>query len=496
MKNPFYKSFVKDNLVVIAGHIVINLKGLLLLPLIVKSVGVTIYGGFTLIASILSVIFGLSSFGAGFRFRRHVPSAQTREDYRTLFFPQFYFQLFSILCFSLFFLFFNEELNRILFKGEVIYNPLIAPFYLVSYYLYSQGCDYFRYTSRIKLMTVANLVFPILHLFFVFCFLLLFQIINVDQLLWAHTIAAFVTAAPCLFFAFREMKFGFLFYGEVRELIRDIKLGFPIVLSFVVDFILIGADRYFIAYFLSVTAVGFYNPGYILGSLIIFIPKAMGTALPQLLSRAVDSDSELEAKKMLNYAVKIFLVLAIPYIFGCIALGKMILSILANPQISEKAYWVAPIVSMGTIFYGLNLFIANALFVRVKTYAVFKANLMSAIFNLVANLVFIYWFRSIIVAAITTFFSYAFAFIFLKKALWAEQWQVDLPLKTVWKCLLASLIMMILLIGMQSFEFGSDLTLMLSCQLVSGFFIYFVCIFFLGVFTPKELQFAKKLIDR
>jgi len=94
-----YRSFIKDNAIVLIGHILVYLKGIILMPIIIKTVGVTIYGGFTLLSSILGIAFGLSSFGAGFRARRFLPSAETMSARSDLFYPQFFFSLLSTIFF-------------------------------------------------------------------------------------------------------------------------------------------------------------------------------------------------------------------------------------------------------------------------------------------------------------------------------------------------------------------------------------------------------------
>ena len=85
----------------------------------------------------------------------------------------------------------------------------------------------------------------------------------------------------------KEIGFVFITYNR-KNLIKDIKLGFPLVLAYIVDVILYSSDRYVIAYFMTVTAVGYYNPGYALGGFIALFPKAFGMVLPQFISKSVD----------------------------------------------------------------------------------------------------------------------------------------------------------------------------------------------------------------
>ena len=162
--------------------------------------------------------------------------------------------------------------------------------------------------------------------------------------------------------------------------------------------------------FLSLSSVGYYNLGYALGAVLIFFPKAIGGVLPQLLSRAIDEDSKSEAEQLLNYAIKIFIIISIPYTIGSFILGESILSMMSNEIVANKSYKIVPIVSLGTIFFGLNLMISNVLFVYKKTYRIFRFNFYASVINIFLNIILLYIYNSIIFAAITTFLSYLFVF--------------------------------------------------------------------------------------
>ena len=494
MSQTYYRSFVKDHAVVICGHILVYMKGIILMPIIIKTVGVTIYGGFVLLTSILGIAFGLSSFGAGFRANRFLPSAATMSVRRSLFYPQFFFSLFSIVFFASLLLFLDKQINTYFFKNEIAYAPLIIPLYLVFYFLYSQGTNYFRYTSRVHYMTVATLAFPYLHIAMILLFFYLYRYISINMLMISLSLSALLIAIPCFWIIFKEIGIRFSFYN-IKGLVSDIKLGFPLVINFIFDFILAGSDRYFIAFYLTVTDVGFYSPGYVLGSLIVFIPKAMGTALPQLMSKAVDKKNEHEAQRMLNYSIKIFLLLAIPFIFGSMVLGKSILSLIANSEVAQKAYWVTPVVALGMIFYGLNMILSNILYVRLKTYAILKMNLIAGIFSLLSNTILFYFFKSIIVAAITTCVSYFIAFLYISYMVRRERWPIDYQPAVILKSIVASLLMGALLLWLTSFNCGDKSIVMLVGLLGIGIVIYAGGLFTLRTFTTKELQFVKGLIS-
>ena len=495
MSQSYSKSFVKDNAIVIGSHSLICMKGLILMPIIIKTVGVTIYGGFVLLLSLFSIIFGISSFGTGFKAKRFLPAANEIAIRRKLFYPQFFFGLFSILFFSILLVFLNRQVNTYIFKNEISYSVWIIPIFLVLYFLYSQGSDYFRYTSRVYYMAVSTLSFPYIHIGLILLFFYYYRCISINALVLSQILSALLISVACFWIIFREIGFKFSFYN-LKGLVSDIKLGFPLVLGFIIDFILAGSDRYFIAFYMTVSAVGYYNPGYVLGSLIILIPKAIGTALPQLMSKAVDNNNEYEAQRMLNYALKIFLLMAIPFIFGSIILGKQILTLLANSEVAGNAYLITPIVALGTLFYGLNIILSNVLFVRLKTYAMFKMNIFASVFNLLANLILLYFFRNILVAAITTFLSYFLVFIYINKIVKKEEWPVAFQPIVILKSIMASLFMGVLLFWVLSKVRDVSSVAIIIGGLILSIVVYIGGLFVLGTFSKKELQFIKSYVCR
>jgi O-antigen/teichoic acid export membrane protein len=494
MTRSYSRLFFKDSTIVILGNILIYMHGIILIPLIVRTAGVTVYGGFVLFSSILAIVFGISSFGVGFRARRFLPSANGIQALRVLFYPQFFFQMFSISCLALILILLEKSINVYIFNGKINYSVWIIPIYLVIFFFYSQGSDYFRYTSRIQYMMVAGITYFYVHIAITLLFFYFYGYININVLVMSQTLSAFLIVVPCFWIICGEMGLKFLFY-DIEGFISDIKLGFPLVLGFIVDTILVVSDRYFIAFYLTVSDVGYYNPAYTLGSLIIFIPKSIGGALPQLMSRAFDENND-EGERMLNYAIKIFLLLAIPFIFGSIILAKPILTLLANSEVAKNAYWVTPIVAFGTLFYGLNMILSNVLYVRLKTYAVLKMNLFAAAFSLLSNAVLLYFFRNIIVAAITTFASYLLAFLYISYIARREIWPVDYEPAVIWKSIGSSLLMGAVLFWLTSINSANISVAMLAVLLGTGIVIYTGGLFALKTFTTKELQFVKHHIFR
>ncbi len=492
MSQSYSKSFIKDNTIVLSGHILIYLKGIILLPILIKSIGVTVYGGYTLVITTLGLLFGISSFGVGFRYKRFLPSSVEKKARQELFYPQFLFQVAVIIVFSLLALFFNPLVQRHIHDFQLAI--WLIPIYLLAMTLWSQSTDYFRYTNRMAYFNYSTVFQPYAFIGVILFILALSQKLTVNLLLALQILVMVIITIPLLIKMLGEIGLKPYFYG-IKQLIGDAKLGFPLILSYLVDFILSGSDRYFIAAFISVTAVGYYNPAYMLGSLIIFFPKVSGVVLPPLISKAVDEGREHEAQTMINYTLKGFLLLATPFVAGCFILSKPLLTLFANAEVASKAYMVIPIVAIGIVFYGLTVILDNVFFVRMKTRIMFKISAVAAVLNLVLNLIFLYFFRNIAVAAVTTMISYLVVFIYAKRVA-SRIWEIDWNRKITMKSILASIIMVVVLMFVK-IKLANDLahyqTMFLLSRVILGVFAYSAGVLILGVFSKKEFIYLKKV---
>ena len=345
--------FVKNNITVLATHVLISVQGLLLTPILIKTAGVTLYGGYILLISMIGFIFGISSFGVGFRCRRFLPGIEDKKERKPLFFTQFTFQLISILLFALLFIVLFPYIDVFFFKGDVNFMPWLVLPYLLFYLCYSQGTDYFRYTHKMNIFNYATLTQPYLFIGLALLWYGISRQFTVDSLLIANTVSALVVAVLLFRILIREIGFSFEL-PPLKELVKDIKVGFPLVLNYVVDIILSVSDRYVIAAFMGVTAVGYYSPAYALGTFVVFFAKVSGVVLPPLMSRLVDHEDEGTAAKMMDYTLKGYLLLAIPFIAGCLLLAKPILTVYTNADLAEHAFLVMPIVALGSIIFAAS----------------------------------------------------------------------------------------------------------------------------------------------
>jgi O-antigen/teichoic acid export membrane protein len=488
-----YRAFVKNNLIVLSGHLLIYAQGLILMPIIIKTIGVKVYGGYGLLITIVGVVMGISSFGVGFRRSRFLPSASDRENRRALFYPPFYFHLASLMLLSVGLIVLFPILDKLFFKGDVSFAIWLVIPYFIFNLLFSHVTDYFRHTHRINFFNFSTVSYALFNVIFIVLLFLLNYSLTINALFSIQIVTSILVALPLTIKMIRELGIR-ISLPDFRNLVEDIKLGFPLVLAYLVDFILNSSDRYVITAFMTVTAVGYYNAAYALGSLIILLPKISGVVLPPLISKAVDSGNETEARTMVNYTVKGFLLAAIPFVVGSAVMSQPLLSLLANPEVAHNAFLVTPIVALGTLFYGLNIILSNVLFVRLKTAVMFKTTFIAAILNLGLNLLIFYFVKNILVAAISTLLSYLIAFIIIHRVVVAD-WPIDFDVKTIIKSIIAASVMgvVLCLTSLRAATGPLGVSYVMG-EIIIGITIYCGVSLLLKTFSLVELRKLKELI--
>jgi O-antigen/teichoic acid export membrane protein len=197
---------------------------------------------------------------------------------------------------------------------------------------------------------------------------------------------------------------------------------------------------------------------------------------------------------MVNYTIKGFLLVAIPFVVGSAVMSKSLLTLLANAEVADNAFLVTPIVSLGIIFYGLNIIFSNVLFVRLKTAAIFKMNCIAGIVNVGFNLLVFYFMKNILIAAISTFLSYFVAFVFIHRVVVVD-WPIDYDRKAIMKSIVASLVMgVVLYLTSSLLVSGSPRFSVVIGEIIIGIVVYCLMIALLRIFSLRELLKLKEFI--
>ena len=342
-----------------------------------------------------------------------MPSTKDLNEKASIFYPQFWFQLLSVTLLGVLSAYVYMYLGNSIKENFEGFSAWMIPAYLFSYSLYSRATDYFRFTHRTGIFNLSTVAQPYLFLITAVGIFWGFQVLNTGSLFFSLILSCFITGGLMLLMIVKEINLDFRKF-RFNELSEEMKVGFPLVLVYLVDIVLSCGDRYIIAAMLSIRDVGIYVPAYQLGMLVMVVPKVFGIVLHPIVALCIDNDDADKAKRYFDNSVNIFLICSIPYIFGAVILGKEILILYTNAEVAEASWIVIPVAATASIFYGLTLIKAIILLARL-IYALFYINVICAAVNIILNLILIKLFGNVIVVSLATLFSYLLSYILLSQ---------------------------------------------------------------------------------
>lgn len=472
------------------GHFLVYAQSIVMLPLVIKVAGVTTYGTYNIVLSVMTILFGISSFGTGYRARRGLPSAPDGAARGQLYAPQFLFQLVSLCVLAALYAVARPWADHAFLSDGDHYGLWAAFAYMFGFALFFQAGDYFRYGPSVNVYTAMTGAAPLLFVVLVTSAWSAGVPISVNMLLGLQG----ATYAGCgLMVGAMALRDSGLVRPRLsgRQLLDDARIGYPLILLFITDTLLAASDRYLIAFFLGVVAVGSYQPAYQLGALILFLGRVGGVVLPKFLAIHVDAGREDSAHALLKRAFAIQFLIGIPFVAGAAVMAKPILTVLTTPQVAAQSALAVPFVAAGCLLYTLQTSYSQAAFVSGKTHIIFRSNLAAAILKLVATLLVLLFLPVLWLCGVTTFLAYGMAFAYTTYLL-GDTWLFRVERRLIAQAATATAVMVLALLSLNrvlgTAAFG--VAGMLS-GVILGTVVYFAALALMGGLGPRLSPFRR-----
>lgn len=286
---------------------------------------------------------------------------------------------------------------------------------------------------------------------------------------------------------------GFLW---IKSDINISKPSFPVVkpyLPFALPTILTGlcywfidlGDRYVIGYFMGASAVGIYSASYNLGAVPLFFYALLARTLLPAIVKSYENNKIQEVKTYLKYSLKFLLMFTIPSFFGLSILSKSLLVTLTTPEFTE-AYMVVSIVALATVLYCCSFVNTSVLDLFKETKKVGIITGTSASINLIMNIVLVPRI-GILGAAIATLVTFTIH-LFVVSKLSFKRLSYDIDLKFIFKCIIASILMGFVVWKMNPYGAVNILT-----SIGVAVVIYLGVMVLLKAFKKEEVRFLRGL---
>jgi len=461
-------------------NLLIGLSGVILLPILTKTLPIEEYGLWVQIVVTIGLIPAVVMLGLPYTMVRFLAAAKKKEEIQEGFYSIAFIVLFTSAIASLLLFLFSKSLAATLLDGNVIIAKILSLIIFIEC-LNGLLLNFFRTFQQIKRYSAFSFIHTYLNVALVAYFVLSgYGILGATIGLLISRFFTFLIMASLVV---AQIGIKLPRFIHVKEYLA---FGLPTVPGNLSSWIVNSSDRYVIGAFLGTAFVGYYAPGYALGNIISMFMAPLAFMLPPVLSKYYDEHNIRAVKTVLRYALKYFLLVAIPSVFGLSLLSKPLLIVLSTPEIASQGYMITPIIAMSSLVFGMYVVIAQGIVLAKKTKITGTIWMIAATLNLGLNIVFVPY-LGIIGAAVTTLL--AFVVGFALTAYYSFKYlPFDIDFSFITKSVFASIIMSSVIIKWNPAGTLNIITTIGICAIV-----YSMILLLLKGIKKEEIRFFREL---
>ncbi|MCK4731023.1 MAG: polysaccharide biosynthesis protein [Methanophagales archaeon] len=419
-------------------NLLLSLSGIILLPILTKNIPIEEYGIWVQITVTIGLIPAVVMLGLPYTMVRFLAAAKKREEIQESFYSIAFIVLFTSAIASLLLFLFSKPIAATLFDNNLTIARIISLIVFIEC-LNGLLLAFFRTFQQIKRYSIFSFIRTWLNVALVAYFVL--SGYGIFGAVMGLLISTFFVSLIMVSLIISEIGIKIPKFTHIKEYLA---FGIPTVPANLSSWGVNSSDRYVIGIFLGTAFVGYYSPGYILGSSISMFMTPLSFMLPAVLSKYYDENNMKEVKIVLKYSLKYFLLFAIPSTFGLSLLSKPLLTILSTPEIASQGYLITPFIALGALLFGAGAVIVQIIVLEKKTKITGAIWIIAAILNLGLNLIFIPYI-GILGAAITTLLAFALALILISFYSF-KYLKFDIDFRFISKSIFASIVMSLVII--------------------------------------------------
>lgn len=367
-------------------NIIVSLRGLILLPILTKTLGTELYGVWTQILVTISLLMPLGLLGINTAMIRFFAGEKDKNEIKRDFYAVFtLITLFSVLL-ALIILVFSEPLAIAFFGGSssIIFVRLLSLIIILS--VLDLICiEFFRAFQQMKKYAGLSILQQIIEI------ILISYAVLSGYSLFGALLSLIVVRAFLLLVGF------LIIYSQIGVGRPSLNLSvlkpylcfaLPLLPAGIAYWVISLSDRYVIGYFLGMASVGIYSAAYNIGSIVGIFMGPISLNLFPTISNLYENNKIAELKTHLKYSLKFYLLLAIPSLFGLAVLSKPLLATLTTSEF-VSAYLIVPIVAFGMILFNCSFIGSDVLTLLKRTKVIGLTYGIAALLNLILNIILV-----------------------------------------------------------------------------------------------------------
>lgn len=480
-----YRKFTKHVGVVWVAQVLMSLRGLILIPVMTKTLGASVYGVYSVLMVTVNLLAPISLLGFETSLVRFVAGEKDHWRVREGYYSSLAVVLFSSLLFSLLVFAFSPDLADTVLRDPNAAGIIrIGSFLILLLAVDKINIEFFRATHRIFLYSFLQLAETLAEV--ALATVLVLEGMGLEAVIYSFLLIRLLLFVFTLAIIISEIGFSIPDFSLVWPYMA---LGLPLVSSNFFSWVLSSSDRYFIGFFLGASQVGIYSAAYGISTVISMLVSPLYTILFPTTSRLWEEKRLSDLRTHFSYTLKYSLMLIVPAFFGVSVLSSQVLVLMTTQEFASVSYMVVPVVALATIFYFSVHGIYSLVFTLVKkTYLVAVIMGFGGVVNIALNIILIPW-LGIMGAALATLAS--FVFVGTASFVLSQQYfKFPIDVGFVLKSIVASAAMAAVLWAWHPMG-----VLRIFVSIPVGACIYFFILFLLGGFKTKELEFFRGFID-
>lgn len=479
-----YTKFIERIGLVGIARFVTNFRGLILLPILTKTLGAAGYGVWSQILVTVGLAMPFVMLGLNSAMVRFLPAEKEKKNTAKGIFTVIFTILFVSIIFALSLFLLSDSFARILLK-DISVAPLIkiASLLIILEALNQISLEPFRIFGQIRKYSILTILQTFLEIGLV-SFLVLSGFGLFGAIVGLLVVRGIILLFS-LFFIISQIGFALPDFSILKPYLI---FGLPLIPTVIFIIIIASSDRYVIGFFKGAAPVGIYSAAYSIGIMALMFLYPIAYILSPTIFKLFDEKKIDKVKTYLSYSLKYFFLFSIPSVFGLSILAKPILITLTTTEfVSLVTIFIVLLVALSMIFEGIRAIFGEVLMLFKRTKILGGAAITAGLINLILNILFIPYF-GIIAAAVTTLISYAI--LGLTMYYYSRKYmKFEINLSFIMKSILSSIVMVLVI-----YVFNPTGIIKILLSIGIGTIIYFCVLSFLKGFEKKELKIISEML--
>ncbi|OYT27602.1 MAG: hypothetical protein B6U97_01030 [Candidatus Altiarchaeales archaeon ex4484_96] len=478
-----YKRFTKDTGIITIAQLSRKIRGIILIPIIARSLGAAPYGIYSLLIVSIYMLHPISTLNLTQPLLRFIPGEKDKKEKSSKYFSTLLLGGISSTIISILFYFGAEFLATYVFKDPGSTQIIQAgAFFLFISSLNRITVPYLlanRNTVQYSSLRIAKELGPA-----ILAVILLSQKAGLKEVIYGFVLVELLVLIISFMVIFRALDYVSPSPKKIKPWLR---YSLPLIPQTISNWIIASIDRYLIGFLLASPAyVGFYAVAYGIGTVVGIFLKPIQTLTLPTFSRLWEQGKKTELRNHFRYTLKYFIAFAVPAVFGLSVLGRELVLIFAGREFVQHAVIIIPIVSVAILCN--NIYNINGRIFELKKETGYTARLwmLMAALNIALNLVLIPR-VGLLGAASSTLVCFIIPAI-VSSIKVNKTLEIGFDWVFLAKTIISSLIMVL---GVYFIRYNTFPEIFISIFI--GALIYTICIFLLRGFEKKEIEFFRDI---